>query len=185
MHSSFHSKDSQSTFTSLTWAKYPHYLIQLWNAATSGGNCGSCLTMYRHTVPQHEHGRPPGSQPSFILYGKRRRSREQNQEIAWSTNHSPYESVLHRILEEQSILTQDKHPSQATFLEPVGQGGKGLGKKIFLEGILGGYHFVKFPGCWEFKLIQLFCVLWALDSFHVPLQIYSIPCHSVPSEADL
>lgn len=44
------------------------------------------------------------------------------------------ERALHRVLEEQSTFTQGIHPSQATLLELVGEGGKGLGKTMFLEG---------------------------------------------------
>lgn len=87
MHSSFHSRDSHSTFTSLTWAAYPHYLIQPWNVAASGGHCGSCLTMHRHAALQHEHGRL-WTHSSFILYGRRRRLGEQSQETAWEHYHS-------------------------------------------------------------------------------------------------
>lgn len=90
--------------------------------------------MHRHTVPQHEHGRLLGSQLAFILYGKRCRSGEQNQEIAWVHYRSLYERALHRVLEEQSTFTQATHPCQATLLELVGEGGKGLGKTTFLEG---------------------------------------------------
>lgn len=94
--------------------------------------------MHRHTVLQHEHRRLLGSQLSFILYGKRCRSGERNQEIAWEHYHSLHENALHRVLEEQSTFTQGIHHSQATLLELVGQGGKGLGKKMLLEGSLEG-----------------------------------------------
>lgn len=80
------------------------------------------------------------------------------------------ECVLHRILEEQSIS-----PKAHISARQVDQKRKRLDKKIFLEGSLEGYHFVKFPGCWEFKLIQLVYVLSVLGSFHISLQIYSTP----------